>query len=533
MEKKMKKLIIYILASALMLPLISGCDLFDRLKSDYEETQTEVIEGENPAQAEVSNDINIGIVDFDTLNPLLTGSPTMKECLQFVYEPLFDVDEKQRIIPVLADSYTLSPDGRTIEIQLKHGVTWHDGSAFTSQDVAYTFKQIRSGITQYTDNLANVADYMGIDDDKLRITLNYAVPNFVSYLNFPVVKYQTDMSGLANFIPDGTGAFYFSAQLGTGKVLFAAYEGYWGGRASIDSITATVIPDAQKYQSMFDASEIDVITDSLLNLSEYTPRGSVTVNEYVTNKLTYLGFNTQNPLFKGSSTRRAIAKLIDKDSIVNSTLYSRCVAVDTPINPTSVFYYDTNERFKKDEILAMSLLGDDGWGTNANGDFTRITAGETQILSFNILTDADNSEKCAVAEKIAAGIKEFGIACEITALPYEEYKAGINSGNYEAAIDEIILAPNNDLSPLVSSAGNSFGYINPTFDTLTAQLGMTADEEQQKELYRQYGGGVTEEMPFIPLYFRKGYVLSSSKLKNELCPSSVRQYRNTAAWSVK
>lgn len=528
----MKKLITYILASAVAVYALGGCTMADQIKQDYEETHTEVIEGETQ-QAEVSNDINIGIVDFDTLNPLLTGSPTMRESLEFIYEPLFDIDEYQRPVPVLAESYTVSPDGRTVEIQLRHGVTWQDGTAFTAADAAYTMKQIRSGVTQYTDNLANVVNYSGIDDDKLRITLGNAVPNFVTFLNFPIVKYQTDMSGKVNFIPVGTGPFGFNSQLGTGKVLFTAYEGYWGGRANIDSITVSVIPGADKYKSMFDASELDVITDSMLNLSEYTPRGSVTSNEYVTNRLTYMGFNTGNPLFAGASTRRAISKLVDKDSIVNSTLYSRCVAVDVPINPTSIFYYDTNTRFKKDELLAMSLLGDDGWGANANGDFTRMVSGEAQVLSFDILADSENSEECIVAEKIAAAVREFGIKCEVTALPYEEYKNKINSKKYDAVIEEILLTPNNDLSPLIASSGNSFGYVNPDLDTIASQLGLTTDEEEQKELYRQYGMGVTEDMPFIPLYFRKGYVLSSSKIKTELYPSVVRQYRNTALWSVK
>ncbi|MBQ3463376.1 MAG: hypothetical protein IJH36_09730, partial [Clostridia bacterium] len=170
----MKKAIIYILASALALSALGGCTWFDRLKQDYEETHTEVMEGESPAEAEVSNDINIGIVDFDTLNPLLTGSPTMKECLQFVYEPLFDVDERGRIVPVLAESYTVSPDGRTIDIKLRDGVTWQDGTLFTTQDAAYTMKQIRQGTTQCTDNLSIVADYSGFDTDELRITLESA-----------------------------------------------------------------------------------------------------------------------------------------------------------------------------------------------------------------------------------------------------------------------------------------------------------------------------------------------------------------------
>lgn len=529
----MKKIVVYLAAAALMLNVLTGCELLEKLAGDYGESAAEMTEGELIPETAVSNDISLGIIDFDTFNPLITNSQTVKECMQFVYEPLFDVDEKMRIVPVLAESYTISPDGRTIDIQLRHDVTWHDGSAFTSSDVAYTIKQIRAGLTPYGGNLENVADYMGIDNDKLRLTLNYAIPDFVSLLNFPIIKYQSDMSGNANFIPIGTGAFCYNSQPSTDKLLFTAYDAYYRGRATLDGIKVYLLPSLEKYESMFEASEIDVMTGDTADLSEYTPRGSVKSNEYVTNNLTYLGFNTQNPILSGSETRKGISKLLDKDGIVTSVIYSRGVAVDVPINPTSIYYYDTNTKMKKDEPSALSHLGNDGWGTNVNGDYVRMFDGKVQILSLSLLTDSDNGVKTAVAEKIAKDLNDFGISTEVIALPYDEYRERVNTMNYDMVIDEIFAAPNNDLSPLISSAGNSLGYVNYDLDALVGQMGITHDEQQLIELYKQYGEGIVYDMPFAALYFSKNVVLSSAKIKSELLPSITRQYRNVGNWSVK
>lgn len=531
MERKMKK-IVSMLLSAIILISLTGCEFLDTLRGEYEESAEEMTAGE-VAPPEISNSISIGIIDHDTFNPLLTTSETVKEAMEFVYEPLFDIDEKMRPVPVLAESYTVSPDGRTFEIKLRSDVTWHDGSRFTALDAAYTIKQIRSGITAYTDHVLNIADYTGIDDDKLRITLNYAVPDFVTLLTFPIVQYRTDMSGSKNFIPIGTGPFCYNSQPTSGRLLFTAYDGYYGGRAQIDSITAYMIPSLDKYESMFEASEIDLMTGDTADLSEYSPRGSANVNEYTTNRMTYLGFNTRNPLFTGVNTRKGISKLIDKDNIVNSVIYSRGVAVDAPINPSSIYNYDTNTKFRRDELTAASLLGDDGWGTNDDGDYERTVNGTKQILSFTVLTDSDNAEKTAVANRIAEMFNEFGIGTEVVAVPYDDYRNRVNTANFDVVVDEITLPPNNDLSMLISSAGNSFGYVNTSLDTLVGQMGITYDEEQLKELYRSYGTAVTDETPFTALFFRKGIVMSGAKIKTPIVPSITRHFRNVNEWSVK
>ena len=511
---------------------VTGCDTVERIKEriSQETVDDEKVADEN--KTEVSNSISVGLLDFDTFNPLLTKSETVKECMEFVYEPLFELNEKLQAVPILAESYTVSPDGRTIDITLKNNIQWQDGSNFNAYDVSYTFKQIRSSVTNYTSVLANMADYMATGDYTFQIVLNYAVPNFVSLLTFPIVKYQSDMKGNANYIPMGTGPYKYNSQLSTGKLLFSAFDNYHNGRAKIDSLYAYTVPDLQKYESMFEASEIDLMTGRTVDLSEYTPRGSARNNEYITNQMTFIGYNTANPLLSGVETRQGLSNIVDKDSIVNSTIYSRGKASNIPINPSSIFYYDTSTKFKPDEILTTQHLGNDKWGLDNDGKYVRHVGAQKQVLQFEILTNSDSAEKVNIANEVADSYTRFGIPTTVTALPYDEYIARINAKNYDIMIGEIEVSANNDLTPLVSSTDNYFSYANPDLDMLIGQLGMTNDEEQQKALFRQYGDIIVNDMPFTVLFFRKGNVMSGSKIKSEILPSVDRMFRNIETWSV-
>lgn len=512
--------------------LTASCSTVDEIKEFISQSGIDNEKIKNDTQKSVSNSISVGLLDFDTFNPLLTKSQTVKECMEFVYEPLFELNEKMQAVPILAENYSVSPDGRTIDITLRNDVKWHDGSAFTASDVAYTVKQIRSGVTEYTDVLINTADYLATDEYTFRIVLNYAVPSFVSLMTFPIVKQDTKMTVDTNFVPVGTGPYKYNSQISSGKLMFTAFDEYYKGKANIDSLYAYTVPNIEKYESMFEASEIDLMTGNTVDLSTYTPRGSIKNNEYMTNKMTFVGYNTANELLSGVETRRGLTCLINKEGIVKSTIYSKGIACNIPINPMSIFYYDTNTKFKSDEVLASQHLGNDGWGVDKDGKYVRTANREKQTLVVEILTNSDSYEKVAIAEKIADDFNRFGVITTVNALPYDEYMVKVNMKDYEIMIGEAEIGVNNDLTMLVSSTDNYFSYSNTDLDMLVAQLGMTGDEEQQMELFKQYGDIIVRDMPFTPLFFRENGVLTGSKLKNEIQPSQSRSYRNIETWSV-
>jgi peptide/nickel transport system substrate-binding protein len=450
-----------------------------------------------------------------------------------VYEPLFEVDSDMRIVPVLAEDYSLSPDGKTVSINLKSGIKWHDGSDFNAYDAAYTIKNIRSGATTYTDLLTDVADHKITGDYSIEITLKNPVPNFVALLTFPIVKYQTTISKSSTYTPIGTGPFKFDGKLSTDKMQLSAFDEYHDGRPAADNAYIVFIPDLDKYHSMFEASEIDVITSDMVDLTQYMPKGGVKINKFVTNKLTFLGYNFNTAELWGEETRVGLSELIDKSDIISSVIYSHGYAVDIPVNPSSYLYSSDKTVFHSDEISALEHLKNDGWSLNSSGNYSRTFNNQTQLLTLRLLTNGESSEKVGIANKIAESFEKFGINVSIEAVPYEQYVAQIEAKDFDIFIGEFEIGSNQDLSPLVKSSWNYFTYQNSDVDTIIAQLGMTANEEEQKLLYEQLSDILMQDMPFVPLYYREGSVLSGAKIQDGVEPSVSTFYRKCEQWSIK
>ena len=529
----MRKRFLYIFLALAVTLGASGCsavtDWIDEQKARIFPDETVTEEETNGFKP---NTINAGIYGFDTFNPLITQSQSVKEAMGLVYEPLYTLDSEMRPVPVLAENVQKSADGRTIVVNLKQGVTWHDGTPFTATDVAYTFKVIRSGVTNYTQNLANVADYTMLDDYIIQITLAKSAPTFESLLTFPIVKYQTDMSVNGRYVPNGTGPFCYGTQTSVDEIYFGAFENYRNGRAAIDAMCLHVADAYERYMTMLEASEIDFSSGDIVDLMTYMPKGSLKLYDYPENRMVFLGFNMGNEILSGALTRKGIAELIDRKSIVDSVIFSRGTASKIPINPASYLYYDENVNFEADELAANWMLGDDGWGPDIDGQFVRTVNRGVQSMTMELLANGDSAEQSNVADALAAHMNRFGLRITVTKLPYNEFMSRITSGVYDMFIGEIDVPANMDLTQLTSSSGNYFGYNNPELDTITAQMSMATSDEELKALFEQYSEIVLNDMPFAVIYYRKGSLISSANVTSGIDPTYAWLYKNCSAWST-
>ncbi len=503
--------------------------ILERLANTEESAQVEVVEENGVETVEISNTISVGVTGVDTWNPLLTASPTVKEAMEFVYEPLYEIKADHSAEAVLAADYWLSPDGKTIEITLKDGVKWQDGDSLDAYDVAYTVKQILNGNTSYTSLLADVADYRALNASVIRFVLRRSVPDFTSLLTFPIVKYKSSMT--SSTVPMGTGPYSFYGKVSTDKYMLIANDIYHGGRPLIDAVYVTVAPDLEKYHLMFEASEFDLMTDSTVEIENGMPVGNLTVYDYVTDKMCYIGFNTGTSVLGGAATRRGMAYLIDKDAIASKLLYSRGVAVDVPINPGSYLYYDISKSFGIEYENAYDEFEADGWQSKERG-FTREKDGITEKLKIELLVNSDNAKQVDIAKYIEADMERYGVAVELEEQPYDIYLSRINSHDYEAFIGEVTLNANGDVTPLTGN-GNCFSYSSAAVNTIITQCGMTRDIEQRKALFIQLGQELVNDAPFVPLYYSKGCVIAGTKIKNVIEPSVSADYRYSYTWRVK
>lgn len=523
-KKKVYAVLAVILAAAL-----TSCSFnINDIKNKFANKQDKPQEMAEPSeQGSVANTVIIGMYDFDTFNPLVTKSETVKEAMEFVYEPLFELNEQVQPEPVLARDYGMSADGKTITVNIRDDVKWHDGDSFSAYDVEYTIGQIRSGKTSYTELLKDVT-VCSAQNGSVTVTFNHPVPCAAALFTFPIIKRDTHMEEKMN--PIGTGPYSFSGKISTDRYMLNRFDFYYGGKPPIDGIYIDEAPDKEHYMYMCGTGAFDLSTSKTVDLRTYTPKGSVSLNDYTSNKLIYLGINNAKAELSGMNTRLAMSQLIDKEYITSSILYSRAEVTDVPINPSFWLYDGT--KTQADELSAEGHLRIDAWTDRDNGGYSRIVNGITQTLTLEMIVDKDSDEKMRIANNIADKFNRYGIKTMISALPYEQYSQRVQAKNYDIMLGEYEIPPTQDISGLMG-AGNIFNYNNEEMNLLINNIGMTSDTEYLKTLFAQLGEKFTADIPFVPIAYTKECMMSSPKIENIKSPGEGRFYRDSYEWRLK
>lgn len=527
------KRIITVITAALVGILLCSCSAADFINEKAQSFLAQPIQDTGEAEAtaepvEIDNSITLGVVDYDTYNPYVTQSATVFDVLGFVYEPLFSMDRDMRTQNVLADSYVIGADGQSITINLKQNITWHDGSVFNADDVLYSMNRIRSSQTRFTRLLENVNAMWSADDYTVCVTFNRAVPDSVSLFIFPIVKNNSLYSNGADFLPIGTGPFYMTYANNTAGLL--AYENHHDGRAKIDYIKIRTIPDTEKYVTLFNASEFDVASSDMLDMTTYMPKSNSKVIDYTTNNMVIAGFNTQNEMLGNADIRRGLSLLIDRDAISSHTYFSRASAAQYAINPQSWMNFDTMKRLKPDDSGAAHLFSKAGLLTDNSG---RYYFENGDYFTLKILVNNESKERVSAAEQISERFNAFGISANVIKCTYNEFNALIAARNYDMFVGELELLPNNDLTSIVGSGGNIFGYGNYDIDALIAQLATVQTEGDITAVSEVLYTKLHEESPFAPICFIKKSLITSAKIKSGAIPSIEGFARSTEDWSVK
>ena len=273
--------------------------------ADRSEETTEAPEEETAAPENITNDISVGIYDFDTFDPLNTVSDTVKDACGFIFEPLYSIDTSYKAVPVLAESCERSGDGLTLTVHLKQGVIWHDGTELNAGDIVYTINRIKGGTANYGELAAGFSSVYEQDAYTVVIQLSRPQPEAELLLSFPIVKNGSVFSDSPDGSVVGTGPFYMAGKSGENEYRLAAFDAHHDGRAAMDSVYISMIPDKDKYISLFGANEINVATSEVIDMMTFMPKSNSKVTDYVSNDMTFLGFNTRSAVFaeRGHETR--------------------------------------------------------------------------------------------------------------------------------------------------------------------------------------------------------------------------------------
>ncbi len=476
---------------------------------------------------ENDNKLNLAVSSFDTFNPIMTKSPSVAEFMKVVCEPLFEYDEKGNPIEVLAKNYAVSANGMTASFDVAK-VMCHDGSTLTAADVVYTVNMIRFNDTIHADSVKYIQDIYADESGRVYISLTEPVVNFAGMLNFSIVKAGTPATADAGYIPVGTGAFKYHSKANTNQISFVANPSWHGGACGYKSLVVNFVKDSSTALHAFDSGSIDVISTELFKGVDIAPRGEFAENQYTSNALTFLGINNLSPKLSGKATRKALEMLIDREKMVSVELYSKGEPARLPINPMAWFcpeLADTNNDYTEVE----ALLAIDGWVKQEYGYFKEMAGVETQ-LSLQLLVNRDSAEKIRIANNVAASLSSFGIPTTLRETDFETYKQSVTDKSYELFIGEVITDKGMLPDFLTASAGNYFGYTNPELESVVYSMACTTDTAAILESAKRYGEIFADDMPFVPLFFRKESVIYNKNISGVAMPTIYNVYRDIDRW---
>ncbi len=507
-------------------------------KSEKEETVN--IDGE-----EFSFDSKIIVYSHkpDTMCPLLSKDESNVNMLQMIFDGLVDLSDGMFAVPELAETWSVSDDGKVWKFNLRQNATWHDGSSFEAKDVVYTVNQIKKNKNSiYYYNVSNIADIRAKDAHTLEIELNNPWLNAVNLFYFPIVKEQSGDIDAENFQPIGTGPYMFENRIDDSRLYLMRNEDWWEGMAETECVFVELLPDHNTALNAFSAGKIDMIMANDANWGKYVDADTASYLPVDSAELCFIGINNESGALAFAEVRKAISYAVDREEICNGTMMSYATPVNIPVHPNWEIGREALLETKQDADAAKLELYAYGWEPQGDGIHAKTieaeqtdsenTADETNEVAsvnqthrteFSLLYNEDNPLRETIALTIEKNLESVGIGITTEKVSYEEYESRISSGEYDLFVGSVIIAPDLDFA-FILDEGNIFNFKNEEMYGLRESMRLQSDDEKAK-LYAPLLEKFGTENPIVCLFFEKEIMIYGNRIEGDIKSTSFDVYR--------
>ena len=464
------------------------------------------------------------MADAEDCDPIGVRTEEMYQLFSLVFDTLIGVNGSNMLVPSLAMSWR-SGGERIWLISLRQGVTWHDGSSFTADDVVSTYDRIRRQTDgYYSDAAENIVSLMKLDESTIRVEMKSEGLSALYCLNFPITKANSDE------VLMGTGAYRLESMTDE-EIKLTVNTDWWGGTPQIETVEFLARGSNDLAIASYEAGMLDFVPTNSLTAKQYSSAGETVVASCMTQQMETLLINHNNTHLRKKEFRSAIAHLIDRSSIIANVYMNNARSCDMPVPPDSWLYDSSQVVYGYDRELALSLLTEQGYTIDEDGNIGYF--GEKVSLRILVGSTPENSVRAEAAQLIADSLTSFGIGVElITAnhdtasaspdpeseAPYSgdtEFVRLLREGNWDLALVGFSLSESNSLSKYLTPSGsNNFGhYSSETMTSLIEIMDSAVDEASLREAAYAVQSEFAEELPFIVLYFRLNSVIYSADIQ--------------------
>lgn len=416
--------------------------------------------------------------------------------LELIYEPLVQLDENLNVVPALAESWEFGDDGLSLTMNLRQGVTFHNGAEFTAEDVVATFNRILDEATAAAAR-ANYLNIASIDTpDDHTVVFNLSQPDTpllaaLATVNAAIVDSADIESGDVSTVANGTGPFALAEWTPDVSTLLQANNNWWGGTPGVDAIEIRIIPDEASILAALRAETIDfaLLNDPLI-ATLLIDDASVVLNRVPAISYHVLQLRAATPPLDNLKVRQAMSCAIDRQDVLDTASLGEG-EVTGPLT-MAAFKLPTSELFCYEQDLdrAKQLMEESGVGP-----FT------LKVIAAN----AEPPTALSEAQAIQAQLAEIGITVEIESLELSVYVDRWLAGDFEAAVALNGGRPDPYTMyarywPATGNLNKVAGFTDPVLDDLFARGRAESDPAARAEIFNEFERYITEQSPWIWLY---------------------------------
>lgn len=470
-----------------------------------------------------------GTAEITTLDPAQIGQVLQFQVTSNVLGGLMHITPQLIAEGDLAESWEPSDDGLEWTFTLKSGVTWHDGTPFTADDVVYTFNRSKDPEQSvHSSVLANVASLEKVDDLTVKFIMDKPQASFlVKTLERSSGRAMTIVSqkaieemGLEQYAltPVGTGPFKVTShELGQSLVLERNENYYDSERPKLDKITIIPIPEPEPLAAAIEAGDIHLIGGNgapgeLIDRFEANP--DIVVSSVDSPGFQYLSMNPHMDPFKvedyslpleelmtqpGFMVRLAIAKAFDREDFIRRAFFGRGTVAYGSVNPAMKFFFDTeineasNQKFDVD--AAKQLLADAGFPDGEGLPTLKLLTTPGGKREGEIIADM---LKKNIGLTVELDINDFTVLIERSrAMDYELMRLG-SGGDYDPddALVDFMMSDSKFNGPTRPDE-MPFGFFSdPEVDEIVKAQRVESDLDARKELVKQANQIVSDKVAF-------------------------------------
>jgi peptide/nickel transport system substrate-binding protein len=467
------------------------------------------------------------LLEPDNLNPFIGLLGQDYEIWHLNYDFLVGFNPKDLSPrPELAESWSVSPDGKTWTFKIRKGVKWQDGQPLTAKDVAFTFNYI------VKNDLQTIAIYTGgitgakaIDDYTAQITTEQPKANMLAMI-VPIIPEHiwSKVSGKAatttfqNSPPIvGSGPFQ-TVEWSKGKYIrMVANPNYWGGKPKVDELIFENYTNADTMTADLKQGGIDAAVElPQAQFPSLLKTKGVTGLKGTHWRFNELGFNCYdspnslgNPVLLDEKFRHALNWAIDRQKITDVAFFGQADVGSTLIVPYSVYHWQppADQLYTYDPAKTKAELDAAGY-KDVDGDGFRETK-DGKPLSLRLLVTTDSPENQTAAKLIAGWFKDVGLKVNLKVVDsgvllnaQYNYKGNTYAPDYDMYIwywtydydpDMMLGVP----TPQQIEGWNDTLWTNPEYTKLFTQQEETIDVQKRIPLVQRMQQIAYQSSPYL------------------------------------